>query len=125
MSTTRVQAGWIGVACAIAVLSTAAIAQAAQVTAVSTYTPGDKLVRGLANVFLGLIEIPRNIHNTTQEDSLLAGWTIGVGKGLGYTVLRMVVGVYEVVTFPFPLPKDYVPVYQPEYVWQAPGPRYK
>jgi len=86
---------------------------------------GDKLVRGLANVCLGFLEIPRNIHNTTQEESLLAGWTVGVGKGLGYTVMRMGVGVYEVITFPFPLPKDYVPVVTPEYVWQAPGPRMK
>jgi len=91
----------------------------------ASYTAGDKLVRGLANVFLGFIEIPRNIHNTTEEESLLAGWTVGVGKGLGYTVMRMAVGVYEVVTFPFPLPKDYVPVLEPAFVWQAPGPKYK
>lgn len=90
-----------------------------------TYTAGDKLVRGLANVFLGFIEIPRNVHNTTEEESLLAGWTVGLGKGVGYTVLRMVVGLYEVVTFPFPVPKDYVPVFEPDYVWHAPGPRYK
>ena len=89
------------------------------------YTAGDKLVRGLANVFLGFIEIPRNIHNTTQDQSLLAGWTVGLGEGFGYTVLRFAVGIYEVVTFPFPLPEDYKPVYEPEFVWQAPGPRYK
>ena len=97
--------------------------QAAQVTTgTSAYAAGDKLVRGLANVCLGFLEIPRNIHNTTQEDSVLAGWTVGVGKGLGYTLLRMGVGVYEVVTFPFPAPKDFMPVITPEYVWQAPGP---
>jgi len=39
--------------------------------------------------------------------------------------MRMAVGVYEVVTFPFPLPKDYVPVLEPAFVWQAPGPKYK
>ncbi len=126
MKKRRSAGSWVGLACALAVVGYGATAQAAGgAMGVSTYTPGDKLVRGLANVLLGIIEIPRNIHNTTQEDSLLAGWTVGVGKGLGYTVLRMVVGVYEVLTFPFPLPKDYVPVYQPEYVWQAPGPRYK
>ena len=98
---------------------------ASDVPTLHAYTAGDKLVRGLANVFLGFIEIPRNIHNTTQEESLLVGWTVGTGKGVGYTVLRLFVGFYEVVTFPFPLPEDYVPVYQPEYVWQAPGPRYR
>ncbi len=118
--------GWMGMACGLMMLSASGGVLAAQVTAgTSGYTPGDKLVRGLANVCLGFIEIPRNIHNTTQEDSLLAGWTVGMGKGLGYTVMRMGVGIYEVLTFPFPLPKDYVPVITPEYVWQAPGPRMK
>jgi len=47
----------------------------------ASYTAGDKLVRGLANVFLGFIEIPRNIHNTTEEESLLAGRS-GLARGL-------------------------------------------
>ena len=87
------------------------------------YKAGDKLVRGLANVFTGIIEIPRNIHNTSAEESLLAGWTVGLGKGVGSTALRVLVGAYEVVTFPFQIPKGYRPVVEPEYVWQAPGPK--
>jgi putative exosortase-associated protein (TIGR04073 family) len=90
-----------------------------------THTAGDKLGRGLANVFLSFLEIPRNIHNTTQESSVLQGWTVGTGKGLGYMAMRIGVGLYEIVTFPFPLPKDYAPVIEPEYVWQEPGPRLK
>jgi putative exosortase-associated protein (TIGR04073 family) len=93
--------------------------------AVHEHTAGDKLVRGLANIFLGFIEIPRNIHNTTAEDTMLVGWTVGLGKGLGYTGLRLLAGLYEVVTFPFPLPRAYAPLVEPEYVWQAPGPRYR
>ena len=88
-------------------------------------TAGDKLGRGLSNVFLSFIEVPRNIHTTTQDRSLLEGWTVGLGKGLGYMAMRVGVGLYEVVTFPFPLPKDYAPVIEPEYVWQEPGPRLK
>ena len=90
-----------------------------------TYTAGDKISRGLANVFLGFIEIPRNIHNTTAEDSILAGWTVGIGKGLGWMALRMLVGVYEVVTFPIEEPNHYAPVLEPGFVWDAPGPRVK
>ena len=89
----------------------------------TVYKPGDKLVRGLGNVVTGFIEIPRNIQaTTTEEQSLLAGWTIGLGKGLGYAALRMVTGVYETLTFPFQAPKGYRPIVEPEYVWQTPGP---
>ena len=115
----------LGLIIAAAMLAGAAPARAEEPPLPKTYSAGDKLGRGLANVFLGFIEVPRNIHNTTADESLLVGWTVGLGKGVGYTVLRFLVGVYETVTFPFPLPDDYVPVYRPEYVWQAPGPRYK
>lgn len=92
--------------------------------AAAHYSPGDKLVRGLANVFTGFIEIPRNIFNTTQERNLLEGWTVGLAKGVGYTGLRMLSGAYETVTFPFPVPRNYEPVIRPEYVWEASGPSY-
>ena len=88
-------------------------------------TAGDKLGRGLLNIFTSAIEIPRNIHNTTQEESLLSGWTVGLGKGFGYAAMRALVGFYDVITFPFPLPADYAPVIEPEFVWQEPGPRLK
>ena len=83
---------------------------------------GDKLVRGLANTFLGFLEIPRNIHTTTEDKGVLTGWTAGLGKGLGYTVLRMGVGIYEIVTFPFPLPENYESIVEPDFVWDAEGP---
>jgi putative exosortase-associated protein (TIGR04073 family) len=102
-------------------LSAATSAQAAD--ALDAHSAGDKLVRGLANTFLGVLEIPRNIHNTTQaENSLLEGWTVGLGKGLGQAVLRTGVGLYEVVTFPFPIPEGYRPIIEPEFVWEARGP---
>jgi putative exosortase-associated protein (TIGR04073 family) len=105
-----------------ALLLTAAPAHAADV--VDANSAGDKLVRGLANTFLGFLEIPRNIHNTTQaENSLLEGWTIGLGKGLGQAVLRTGVGLYEIVTFPFPIPEGYRPIVEPEFVWDAGGPK--
>ncbi len=119
---------WSGRVAALlmAVTSLSGMARAADApTSQPPHTPGDKLVRGVANVFTSFIEVPRNIHNTTAEDSMLAGWTVGLGKGLGYMALRVVAGVYEIVTFPFPHPRDYEPVVEPEFVWQAPGPRYK
>ncbi len=82
------------------------------------YSAGDKLTRGFANTFEGVLEVPRNIGNTTETQGLLTGLTVGVGKGLGYGVLRTLVGLYEVVTFPIPVPKGYAPIIQP-YAWNA------
>ena len=105
-------------------LFAAASVQAADVVDLDSRSAGDKLIRGLANTFLGILEIPRNIHNTTQtENSMLEGWTIGLGKGLGQAVLRIGVGLYEVVTFPFPIPEGYRPIVEPEFVWDASGPK--
>lgn len=88
------------------------------------YSAGDKLVRGLANVFTGFLELPRNVYNTTREENMLTGWTVGLGKGFGYTLLRMGAGLYETVSFPFQAPKGYRPIVLPEFVWQAEGPDY-
>ncbi len=84
------------------------------------YSAGDKLTRGFANTFQGILEVPRNISNTTETQGLLTGVTVGLGKGLGYGVLRTLVGLYEVVTFPIPVPEGYAPIIQP-YGWNAGG----
>ena len=78
---------------------------------------GHKLGRGLVNVGTGWIELPKGIRDGSQDENPLVGVTSGLFKGLGLAVLRTGVGVLEVVTFPFPWPKDYAPVYEPEYVW--------
>ncbi|NQU11000.1 exosortase system-associated protein, TIGR04073 family, partial [bacterium] len=44
-----------------------------------------------------------------------AGLTYGVPKGFVRWVGRELVGVWEIVTFPLPLPKGYQPVMQPEW----------
>jgi len=87
------------------------------------YTAGDKLARGLANVLTSPLELPRNVQNMTEEQGVLVGWTGGMAQGIGMTALRIIVGAYEIITFPIPFPEDYAPVIEPEFVWQAPGPR--
>jgi len=42
---------------------------------------------------------------------------IGIAKGLGMIVSRELVGVYEVVSAPFPVPAGYRPPISPEYPW--------
>ena len=87
--------------------------------ATSSYAqdPAKKLGRGLANILTGWIELPKNIYDVSVEDNPLAGLTIGLAKGIGMTIVRTGAGVYETVTFPFPIPEDYAPVLEPEYVF--------
>ena len=79
--------------------------------------PAKKLGRGLANILTGWIELPKNIYDVSVEENPLAGLTIGLAKGIGMTIVRTGAGIYEVVTFPFPIPEDYGPVLEPEFVF--------
>ena len=69
-----------------------------------------KLGRGLANCITFPFEIFEQIKKTNLSDGPIAGWTWGLLKGVGMTGVRAVVGVYEVATFPVPLPKNYEPI---------------
>ena len=100
--------------------STFAVAALVLTAAGPCYAEGDaftKLGRGVANVLTGWVELPKNIYNTSIEENAFAGMTLGLAKGLGMTLVRTGSGVYEVATFPFPLPDDYKPVMEPEYVF--------
>jgi len=79
--------------------------------------PAKKLGRGLANIVTGWVELPKNIYDTSVEENVLAGLTMGLAKGVGMTIVRTGAGVYETVTFPFPIPEDYQPVLEPEFVF--------
>ena len=75
-----------------------------------------KLLRGAVGVLLGFLEIPGNMTQIAQKDSIPEGLTEGMFQGVLMMATRTVVGVYEVVTFPFPI-KDYKPVIEPTYPW--------
>ena len=79
--------------------------------------PAKKLGRGVANILTGWVELPKNIYETSVEENVLSGLTMGLAKGVGMTIVRTGAGVYETVTFPFPIPEDYEPVLEPEYVF--------
>jgi putative exosortase-associated protein (TIGR04073 family) len=78
--------------------------------------PGKKLGRGLMNILTGWIELPKNIYDTSVEDNPLSGLTIGLAKGVGMTIVRTGAGVWETVTFPFPIPEGYKPIVEPEFI---------
>ena len=78
-----------------------------------------KLGRGLANMITFPLEIPEQIKRTNESDGPLASWTVGLLKGIGCSVGRACVGVYEAATFIIPSPKDYQPILKdPEYFLQ-------
>jgi putative exosortase-associated protein (TIGR04073 family) len=69
-----------------------------------------KLGRGAANVVTCPIEIVYRIGEVNKEDGPIAAYTWGLLNGIWRTGVRVVVGVYEVITFPLPLPKNYEPI---------------
>ncbi len=77
---------------------------------------GTKLLRGVVACVFGFLEIPGNMVQIAQKDSIPEGIFEGGLKGLLMMVTRTTVGVYETVTFPIPI-KDYKPVIDPTYPW--------
>ena len=78
--------------------------------------PVKKLGRGLANVVTCPFEIFKGMGDANAKDGIFAGLTWGVLKGTVDTVKRGVVGVYEMATFPVPIPADYDPILEdPEF----------
>jgi len=77
-----------------------------------------KLVRGVSNIALGWWELPRQVKKTFQEDGVGMGLTVGPLKGIGMTLVRMLAGAGETLTFPAPYPGFYDPYFEPEFVWQ-------
>ena len=79
-------------------------------------SPVKKLGRGLANVFTGFLELPANIVDVADEEGFIGAMSYGLVKGIAMTFLRTGVGVYETVTFLIPLPWDYEPILEPEFM---------
>lgn len=82
----------------------------------------DKLGRGVLNTAFGVVEIPKQIAKRALETGCASGYISGLFVGTGYFVLREMAGIYEIVTFPIPIPKHYAPVidpllgYRPSYI---------
>lgn len=78
----------------------------------------DKFKRGVVNSLTGWLEIPRKIIDTSKEENLLKGLTIGLAKGLGRGVKRTAAGLCETTTFIMPFPKqNYETIMTPENVF--------
>ena len=77
---------------------------------------GKKLGRGISNVAFGWLEIPKGIEDVGEKNNFIAALTWGPIYGVGKAVIRTVAGVYETATFPVPVPKDFDPLVQPEFM---------
>jgi putative exosortase-associated protein (TIGR04073 family) len=66
--------------------------------------PEQKLGRGLSNSFeaVRLGDMRRTIEQTSVFDSPSEGATTGVIRGFDRSMARTGIGLYEVITFPFP-----------------------
>lgn len=75
-----------------------------------------KLGRGVTNVVTCWVEVPRNIAIQWECTDPVTGFILGTVKGTGWGVARLATGVFDAVTFPFPVPPGYAPLIEPEFV---------
>jgi len=83
--------------------------------------PLTKLGRGFTNAAFSLVEIPTNIQKSADVKGTASGFFDGFFLGIYYMCGRLLTGVYDVATFPIPLPYHYKPLMRPAYVFQAAG----
>jgi putative exosortase-associated protein (TIGR04073 family) len=89
--------------------------------------PVKKLGRGVCNLALGAFEILIQPYEVNKEEGGVSACTYGFLRGIFYFLTREVVGLVEIITFPFSLPgaspsgyKDewgYGPLIQPEWIF--------
>ena len=77
--------------------------------------PARQLGRGLTNLVVGVLEVPRSMHRVNQDHGGWAGATFGFFRGFWRFGVREVTGVFEIVTFPF----GWAPIIEPEFPYQA------
>jgi len=100
------------------VMSMALTAQAVAGELTSS-SPGQKALRGVTNLTLGLlIEWPKTICYEAREQGPLLGIPAGFLAGFGLGLMRMGAGVYELATFPIAIPADYKPLLSPRYPFE-------
>lgn len=74
--------------------------------------PEEKLGRGIRNAteFVRLGELQRTVEQSALFEGPEYAYTTGVIRGFNRSVIRTLVGVYEIVTFPIP---SYDPILKP------------
>jgi len=81
-----------------------------------------KFGRGLVNITTGWGEMIRCPMEVSHERGALLGATWGPLKGIAMTVIRTAGGVCEAGLFFYPLPGNYDPFFETEFVFSKPVP---
>lgn len=81
--------------------------------------PLRKLQRGFVNVALSPMELSNELATEKHEnaDQMPPSWMTGTVRGIAFMAGRALAGVYDIATFPLPLPKEYRPLIEPEFPW--------
>jgi len=100
---------------AVVLTLSAAHAEAAVAEKMNSNKALIKFSRGVTNVATGPGEFVNQIPTAMEQSpDYLTGFIMGLGRGIGYTLLRVGAGIYDVATFPFPGASDYKPIMKPE-----------
>lgn len=104
----------------------AAVAFSHVVSAEEVYTPAatpsekpyftkvtDKFIGGFTNLFTGLVEVPKNIADSSKKTNFVVGAAGGLLNGTLHTLGRTAAGVFDVLTAPIPIAS----MVEPQYVW--------
>ncbi|MDP3921547.1 MAG: exosortase system-associated protein, TIGR04073 family [Candidatus Omnitrophota bacterium] len=81
-------------------------------------TVARKIQRGFLNIVFSPIEVSHELHKEKKVESFVPSWFSGVGRGGAFMIGRVLTGIYEIVTAPFPMPANYEPVLYPEFPWE-------
>ena len=82
-------------------------------------SPARKLQRGFLNVVLSPIELAHDwAILKDRDDTAIPTWVLSIIRGSSKTMARGLVGAYEMVTAPIPIPSYYEPVMKPEFAWE-------
>jgi putative exosortase-associated protein (TIGR04073 family) len=80
--------------------------------------PTRKLGRGVSNLLYGWAELPTTVAKVNSVEGNSAAGGYGVVRGVGRTVLRTGAGIFEILTFPFPIVRGtYYPVLESDTHW--------
>jgi len=74
-----------------------------------------KFLRGLLNIPFCWVEIPKEINIATQNLDPFTGFWTGLVKGTAKSFKRCGIGMWELMTFPFPTPRKYSTWQSPEF----------
>ena len=84
--------------------------------------PTRKLGRGISNLLFGWSELPHEIAKVNDREGNSAAGGYGVVRGVGRSVMRIQAGVFEILTFPFPIVRGtYYPVLERDTHWIQSG----